>query len=131
MPAPLITFYASRGCEFCKDAEAVLREAGVGYVRLWVARLCPGTITIWTDQNEHIATEPESMIPGLPALCVRDRQPSPIFVGPEQIVLFAAGHCMRRGEGDLALELLERFPAFGAGRTFLTSDPQQRAPSDG
>lgn len=127
MDAPLLTLYASRGCQFCKDAEDVLREAGLSYVRLWVARLCPGTITIWTDDNEHIATEPESMIPAMPALCVRDRQPSPIFIGPEQVVLFAAGECMKRGDEAQALDFLERFPAFAAGRNFLRVGPQQRA----
>lgn len=126
MDAPNLTFYASRGCQFCKDAEEVLREAGLSYIRLWVARLCPGTITIWTDDNEHIATEPESMVPAMPALCARDRQPSPIFVGPEQIVLFAAGECMRRGEVARAIEFLERFPAFSTGRTFSPGQPQQQ-----
>lgn len=126
MGAPKLTLYASRGCESCKDAEEVLREAGLSYVRLWVARLCPGTITIWSDDNEHVATEPESMIPAMPALCARDRQPSPIFVGPEQIVLFAAGECMKRGDVARAIDLLERFPAFAAGRTFSAPSPQQR-----
>lgn len=125
----MLTLYASRGCQFCKDAEEVLRESGLSYVRLWVARLCPGTITIWTDDGEHIATEPESMIPAMPALCARDRQPSPIFVGPEQIVLFAAGECMQRGDIEHAVELLERFPSFAAGRTFSPSDPQQQTVS--
>lgn len=126
MGAPKLTLYASRGCDFCKDAEEVLREAGLSYVRLWVARLCPGTITIWSDDNEHVATEPESMIPAMPALCARDRQPAPIFVGPEQVVLFAAGECMKRGDVERAIDLLERFPAFATGRSFSATAPQQR-----
>lgn len=126
MEAPNLTLYVRRGCDFCKDAEEILREAGLSYTRLWVARLCPGTITIWTDDHEHIATEPESMIPAMPALCARDRQPSPIFVGPEQIVLFAAGECMKRGDVSQAIEFLERFPAFSTGRTFSPVQPQQQ-----
>lgn len=123
---PKLTLYASRGCDFCKDAEDVLREAGLSYVRLWVARLCPGTITIWSDDNEHIATEPESTIPGLPALCVRESTPAPIFIGPEQVVLFAAGELVRRGESERASELLsERFPAFAAGSEKSARGSQQ------
>lgn len=123
---PKLTLYVRRGCEFCKDAEDVLREAGLSYVRLWVARLCPGTITIWSDEGEHVATEPESMIPAMPALCARDRQPSPIFVGPEQVVLFVTGECMRRGDTNRAIDFLERFPAFATGRTFSSLRPQQQ-----
>lgn len=130
---PLLTLYASRGCEFCKEAEEILREAGLPYTRLWVTRLRPGTIMIWTDDNEHIATEPESMVPSMPALCVRDRVPSPIFIGPEQVTLFAAGVWIKRGDNGRALEIMERFTAFSAGRTFAEKcivGPQQRCISE-
>ena len=100
---PLLTLYVRRGCDLCKDAQQVLDGTGIAYKRLWVSRLCPGTILIWTDAGELVAKEKEEMIPGVPALCVRDRHPALIFTSLEQIV------------------------AFAAGRTFFGGGPQQRA----
>ncbi len=91
---PKLTLFARASCDLCREARRVLDGVGIKYVLRFVSLnlQAQGKLHVWDENGQGpIGWASMEEIPAVPALLVRDREPSLIFASFEQILAFAAG----------------------------------------